>query len=162
MFNFCSARFSLTCCFSFCSSQPFPFPQLLVVTEMVSFLPVKMHSLAVCLLLVLPGPPSCFWCWMMLFHDLAWVCFVPTAFSVWSMSHHFSSVPCEHCVQLCDFPHYLPCCASLLSTRSCASSLCMCCLSSVYPRFPACVQVFQSVHWPQSIEHAHIPGSSGQ
>lgn len=131
MFNFCSTRFSLTCCFSFCSSQPFPFPQLPVVTEMVSFLPVKMHALALFLLLVLPGSP-CFWCWVMLFHGLAWVCFVSTAFSVWSMSYHFSSVPCEHCVQLCDFPpHYLPCCASLLSTCSCASSLCMCCLSSV-------------------------------
>lgn len=102
---------------------------------------------------------SCCWCWVMLFHGLAWVCFVPTAFSVWSMSYHFSSVPCEHCVQLCDFPpHNLPCCAS---SSQPVPVLPHCACVALALSMPACKQVFQSVHWPHSIECAHIPDHLG-
>lgn len=160
MFNFCSARFSLTCCFSSCSSQPFPFPQLPVVTEMVSFLPVKMHTLALCLLLVLPGPLSCCWCWvMLLFHGLAWVCVVPAAFSVWSMSYHFSSVPCKHCAALTSL---LITCRAVLPSSQPVPVLPHCACVALALSVLVCEQVFWSVHWPQSIECALIPGSSRQ
>lgn len=151
MFNFCSTRFSLTF-FSLCSSQPFPFLQLPVVYRDGLISP----SEDACSSLIMSSPGSAWssFLLLMLGDALSWSCL---------------GLLCPHCllcvVHVLSFqlsPLWTLCSPVTSLLITCLAVLPHCACVALALSMPACEQLFQSVHWPQSIEHTHILGSSGQ